>query len=116
MGSRRCAAAALASLAVLAGLVAPSTAPAATHSCTSFSFKHNGVPWRAKSIRVRDVSCRSAKRLIKAYAEPRNCQFQKRCKVRRYTCRTLAASGSTFTESCTRGSRLVRWRGSYTSR
>jgi hypothetical protein len=102
--------------AILLIAVGPTAAaPAATHGCKSFSFKHNGVPWSAKQIRVRNVSCRSAKRLIKAYAEPRNCQFEKRCRVRRYLCRTLSAEGSEFTESCTRGSRLVRWHGSYVS-
>jgi hypothetical protein len=102
--------------AATAALLPAASASAATRSCPSFSFKHNGVPWSAKSIRARNVSCRSAKRLIKAYAEPRNCQFQKRCRVGRYTCRTSSAEGSHFTEGCTRGGRVVRWRGSYVSR
>jgi hypothetical protein len=105
-----------AAAAVTAALLPATSASAATRGCASFHFKHNGVPWSANQIRARDISCRSAKRLIKAYAEPRNCQFQKRCKVGRYTCRTSSAHDSEFTESCTRGSRLVRWHGSYVSR
>lgn len=108
----------LAGLAVLL-LALPSAAAgqsaAAARSCPSFSFKHNGIPWSAKSIRAKKVYCRAARRLIKAYATPRNCQFRAKCKVRRYTCRTLSAEGSRFTEKCTRGGRVVRWRGSYVS-
>ena len=100
----------------LALLPAPPAADAATKRCKSFSFKQNGVPWRAESIRVRAVTCRTARSLIRAYAEPRNCQFEPRCGVRRYTCRTSNARGSEFDESCTRGRRLVRWHGSYISR
>jgi hypothetical protein len=79
------------------------------------SFERNGTPWRAKAIRVRDVSCRSAKALIRSYAKPRNCQFEPRCRVERWACRTLEVEGSTFTERCTRGERMVRWRGSFTT-
>ena len=35
--------------------------------------------------------------------------------VGRCLCRTFEAEGSEFTERCTRGRRVVRWRGSYLS-
>ena len=111
---RLCLAVALAASLVL--LAAGGGADAASRGCASFSFKHNGVSWHADSIRVRVITCRTARRVIKAYAEPRNCQFEPRCKVRRYTCRTRDAHGSEFTERCTRGRRVVRWHGSYVSR
>ena len=102
--------------ACLALLPAGGAADASPRRCPSFGFKHNGVQWHADSIRVRVVSCRAARALVRTYAEPRNCQFQPKCRVSRYTCRTRDAHGSVFTESCTRGRRLVRWHGSYVSR
>jgi hypothetical protein len=87
----------------------------AARACPAFSWKNNGVPWRARQIRARGVSCAQARTLIRSYAKPRNCQFEARCKVGRWTCRTSDAEGSRFTERCTRGSRVVRWRGSYVS-
>jgi hypothetical protein len=111
----------LALSAVLVALAAgPSAAAApeasAARACASFSFKQNGVPWSAKRIRARGVTCAVARDLIRAYAKPRNCQLGPRCQVGRWVCRTADARGSQFTERCTRGAWVVRWRGSYASR
>jgi hypothetical protein len=96
-------------------LGAGSDAEAARHRCAAFSFEHNGVPWHAKRIRTANVSCSAARKLIKAYARPRNCQFRAPCDVHGYVCRTTEADGSTFRETCRKDRKTVRWRGSYTS-
>jgi hypothetical protein len=103
--------------ALLVALAPDAAASEATSSrnCSSFSFTRSGTPWRAQEIRTRRVSCRTARALIRSYATPRDCQFQPRCRVEGWACRTLEAEGSTFTERCTRRGRVVRWRGSYTS-
>lgn len=97
--------------------IAATAAPGATAArvCPSFSWKRNGVPWRARRILAHAISCPRARDLIRSYAKPRNCQFEPRCKVGRWLCRTSGAEGSRFTERCTRGRRVVRWRGSYVS-
>lgn len=90
---------------------------AAQSSCPAFTFKQNGVPWRARSIRrTSNVTCAKARALIRSYARPRNCQFRTACYIGGYTCRTTDAEGSEFTETCKRPGRSVRWRGSYSSR
>jgi len=112
-------AAALCALLVTAGLGVASrpAAGASPTRCAAFAFKSNGTTWKANTIRVSRVGCPDARRLIRLYAKPRNCQFRPRCKVSVYSCRTLEAEGSTFTERCTRdGGRSVRWRGSYVPR
>ena len=73
------------------------------------------MPWKAAEIRVENVSCRKARRLIRRYAKPRDCQFQERCRVRRWVCRTYRPNGNKFDERCTRGRRVVRWDATYTS-
>ena len=86
---------------------------ASTSSCPSFKWKANGTPWQARQIRVRKVSCSDAGRLIRSYARPRNCRFIAPCRIQGLRCETNGTSGSVFRETCTRGKRLVSWRGSY---
>jgi hypothetical protein len=106
----------LAALAVALAAVAPAGAAKATHrSCPAYSFKHNGVPWHAASVRTLNAPCTTATRLIRAYATPRNCQFRTACHISGYVCRTSDADGATFSEACVRTGRSVRWRGSYVS-
>jgi hypothetical protein len=73
------------------------------------------VPWKATSISTTNTRCRKARRVIRRYAKPRDCQFQERCRIRRWVCRTSDARGSRFDERCTKGSRVVSWHGSYVS-
>lgn len=88
---------------------------AAAKSCPDFAFERNGVPWAAEEIRVADVTCARARRVIRAYAKPRNCRFVAPCNVKGLTCETIFARGSEFAEDCTSGDRRVRWAGSYES-
>jgi hypothetical protein len=103
-----------ASLALLLCLGSASAATSA-RACKAFTFKDNGVPWSAKQIRVKGSSCKSARGLIRSYARPRNCRLQAPCHIKHYVCKTTNSHDSTFTETCKRPGRSVRWRGSYSS-
>jgi hypothetical protein len=85
------------------------------NDCAALAFTHNGIPWKATKVERTELSCDEATAVIRAYAKPRNCQFQPSCQIGTYRCRTLVTEGSTFTERCTRGHRSVQWRGTYVS-
>jgi hypothetical protein len=91
-----------------AGAAAPTT-------CPSYEYKLSGTSWSARAISVRRVDCGAARKLIRSYSRPRNCRFLKPCHLNGWTCDTLSAQGSTFSEKCTKGRLLVAWRGSYAS-
>ena len=99
----------------LSGVLPGSAAAGESSSCPSYKFKVNGIPWAGKQIRTRNESCATARRLIRAYAKPRNCRFIAPCRILRYRCVTTDTRGSTFRETCTRGKRRVSWNGSYVS-
>jgi hypothetical protein len=100
--------------ALLAGAIQPAAASA--KHCKSFSFTHNGVHWHASKVRVAHLRCSGGRKVIKSYAKPRNCQFESKCRVGKYTCHTTSGHGSDFNERCTHGRRVVRWHGHYVSR
>lgn len=84
--------------------------------CPSFDFEHGGVPWSAEEIRIAGgAGCKGARRVIRSYAQPRNCRFVAPCRLEGFVCETKRARGSAFVERCTAGKRVVRWRGSYIS-